>query len=130
MNAHDFIPLPARRHRKRRANQPAATPGALTLVSASYDQATVSLTLVFDRPVEIGSFDGSQILLQDQPAENTYIGASATLLAPATVEIALVQHDTCEGSSILLTASADNGIVAAGDGTPWAGVTDLVLPFP
>src|SRR5687767_8582376 len=66
----EFIPLKAPVHRKRRSlSSPApAPPAALTLVSATYDSTQSTLTLAFDRAIEIGGvdgFDGAAISVSD-----------------------------------------------------------------
>jgi len=88
-----------------------------------------SLTLVFDRPINIGGLVGTAILVDD--AEQTYNSSGgAALLDPATVKLTLVSIDDPTGPGILLSASALSGIVAVDDGGTWPGVSNLPLPFP
>jgi hypothetical protein len=102
------------------------------LVSATYDHTAPTLTLVFDRAVEIDGFSGSAISVEDAQ-ENffRYDGnGGAELLGPATVRITLIPIDDATGTGVRLSASAASGIVAVSDGGIWAGASDLGLPFP
>jgi hypothetical protein len=86
---------------------------------------------VFDRAVDVALFDGTQVVVDDQPTANLFKGLGGAILAgPATVEVGLVVEDTTSGTEVLLDATALTGIVAVDDGGTWAGVSGLVLPFP
>ena len=100
-------------------------------MSASYDENVLELTLEFDRPIAVGGFQGSAVIVRDGTANNTeYEGtAPATLIGPARVLIPLTAVGGAFGPEITLSASALSGIVAVDDGGTWAGVSDLVLPF-
>jgi hypothetical protein len=52
------------------------------------------------------------------------------LTGAATVKLILQVIGGASGGRVLLTATALTGIVAAGDGGTWAGVTELELPYP
>jgi len=72
-----------------------------------------------------------------KPATPHSVGAPGTpeslkaeLLPNGSVRLTLAVVGDAPGGVLTLTAAADNGIVAAGDGGAWAGVTDLLLPFP
>ncbi len=61
----------------RRAPFPLASapPGPPILVSAVYDPGAVpvpTLTLVFDRAIDVSGYDGTEILLYDGPGGNIY----------------------------------------------------------
>ena len=130
-----LLPALRRFHRRRGyepPQRPAVVPVALVLVSATYDYTGPTLTLVFDRAVEIGGFSGSAIGVEDAQ-ENffRYTGdGGAELLGPATVRITLVPFDDATGTGVRLNASALSGIVAVDDGGTWAGASALGLPFP
>ena len=111
---------------------PDAPPVPLTLVSASYDPAEVFLTLVFDRAVNIGAYDGSGIRVDDDVFNVLeYNGTGgATLTGPATVLVTLSDDGNPPTGAPSLNASNASGIVAVDDGGTWAGATNLPLPFP
>jgi hypothetical protein len=119
-----------RRGRKTRSAPPA--PPALALVSASYDHDEQTLTLQFDRAVDVAGFDGTQVTVVDGEFNTqTFDGeAGATLLDPTTVRVALAVTGSYEGAGVKMTATGASGIVAMDDGGTWAGATDLELPFP
>jgi hypothetical protein len=113
-----------RRRRRRR-------PVTLTLVEATYNDSD-AVHLRFDRPVNIDSVDVTQVTINDPEfSGNTFVGTGeAVLETPTMVYVPLAVTGTATGTGVQLTASADTGIVAAGDGAAWAGVTELQLPFP
>jgi hypothetical protein len=119
--------------RKRRA--PGATPpgpATLTLIAATYDTGTLTLSLTFDRAVNIDALDGAAITVDDPVFhEASYPGdGGAVLVTPDTVEIALGLPLAPTGTVQTLTATAANGIVAVDDGGTWPGVVEVALPFP
>ena len=122
--------IPFIRRRKPGAATQAAT--APTLVAAAFgvdDGAFVTLT--FDRAVAVDGFDSASVSVEQQVLESVYVASSAVLLDPVTVKVELFADAPCPaGPDVLLTAGADNGIVAAEGGEPWAGVSDVELPFP
>jgi hypothetical protein len=129
-------PIPFLRRRSRRAAvQPGPPPPvALTLVSATYQTFDDPfLTLTFDRAIDIAGFEGSGILVDDGQFRMTLFDAlgALTLEDPQTlrIELTTVGPSTAAGE-VLLTAGANNGIVAVDDGGTWAGVSNLALPFP
>ena len=132
MNTPTFNLAPRRVRRKRHSAQSAAAPTVpLTLVAAVYIFEYQFVELEFDRDIDIAGFDGSQVQVFDGYfAETNYTGGVPTLVAPARVRIALVVAGEWVDPDVKLTASVANGIVAVDDGGTWAGVTDLVLPFP
>jgi hypothetical protein len=129
-----LIPVPPKFRKRseprqrRQSLQP--TPPALTLTSAVYSVLAQTLTLAFDRAIDIDAIDGGAITVTDGPGAILWNATGgATLLNPTTVQLLLVEIDSATGSQVLLSATTANGIVADGDGAAWAGVTDLVLPF-
>jgi hypothetical protein len=58
--------------------------------------------------------------------ENGHEGSGVT----AVVRIGLAEIGASMGPGVTLTANAGAGIIAADGGAPWAGVTDVELPFP
>ncbi|MGB7159891.1 MAG: hypothetical protein WBD40_17625 [Tepidisphaeraceae bacterium] len=128
--------IPPTKFRKRpgrvrpRATQ--APPAALTLVAAAYDKDASCVDLAFDRPIDIGAMDVTQIVVDDDTFRGLrLVGfASPVLLNPTTVRVPLNEVGGATQPDVHLTAGAANGIVAAGDGAAWAGVNTLLLPFP
>lgn len=130
-------PLYPRRPKKGRKAKSSLTPPAATLVltgaHCQLNDLPYSLTLQFDRPVDIAAYDGSQITVKDGQINGIELRGtgSAHLDDPTTVNIELVEvgpYDATEDE--LLTASATTGIVATDDGGTWDGVTDVELPYP
>ena len=54
-------------HRKRRSATFGPPPDVLTLVAASFDWDAVILTLMFDRPIDLGLLDASAIMEYFEP---------------------------------------------------------------
>ena len=74
--------------------------------------------------------DVTQIQIDDSDSGNRYRGSGApTLTTPATVRVETTLVGRVSVPNTFLTAGPTNGIVAANDGRPWAGVTDQVVPF-
>ena len=109
-----------------------APPLALTLVSASYAQGALQVTLEFDRAIDIAGLVGSQITVDDGQfnARAYQATGAASLVNASTVQIGLVQTGLSAGFDVRLTATALTGIAAVDDGGLWPGVTELVLPWP
>jgi hypothetical protein len=118
-----------RRPAKARPSKAAPSPvGPLTLVAASWD-GSATLTLVFDRAVDLSSCDPVKIEVSVED-DAVYRGESASLVDPVTVSIDAGAFSEPEDPGTLLFAGSANGIVAVGDGLPWDGVDGLALPFP
>jgi hypothetical protein len=127
-------PIPFRRRRKPAMAQEAPPPVAGPVLTAALLVSPEVLRLTFDRAIDIGGFDASQIDVQlpQQPGfDYEWIGVGvAGRPAPQTLDVNLQKFGPPSGTQDRLTASATTGIVAADDGAPWAGVTDLPLPWP
>ncbi len=118
------------RGRPQRRTTITTPPVALNLVAAEYDQS-VSVTLTFDRDIDITSLVAGEVSVNDGPEAIRYVGSgTATLVMPTKVVIGLAEDGGQGAPFITLTAGAGNGIVAVDDGGTWAGVMNLVLPFP
>ena len=123
-----IFPAKPRRHHKTRLSA-ARGPGALVLVSAVYVPST-SLELTFGRAIDIGGLVENQILINDGPTGLQFQDIPPpTLTGPAKVRFDVLDVQPWTSADVRLNASALTGIVAAGDGAAWAGVTDLLLPF-
>jgi hypothetical protein len=130
-----FQPRPPIRRRVRAEEPPDAPvppPAALTLVAATYDIETESVILAFDRAVDASAYDPAQITVQDGLyTGGLFVGSGpATIVNPTTIQVFLEQIGSPTVSDVELSATASTGIVATDDGGTWAGVTNLVLPFP
>ena len=122
------------RRRKRRATPPGPTPppvGPPVLLAATYTEG-VSVTLTFDRPVNIAGFAGDSLIVNDVVESGRgYDGTGgATLLSPAVVEVSLTDLGEAEGAGVTMSAASGAGIVAVDGGQLWAGGFEIPLPYP
>jgi hypothetical protein len=99
------------------------------LVAAAYDPGA-TVTLTFDRPVDVAAMDVAAVAVDDGPVMGfRYVGfGTPTMLDPRTVNVTLTGVEDFPGPGVTLSVAAGNGIVAAGGGA-WAGVSDVALPF-
>jgi hypothetical protein len=125
------------RKRKRPAARPRPrTPAALVLVAADFDAGAVpapTLTLSFDRAIDIAEVEPSQVSVDDGPSSGSiWVGGAGTptLVDPQTVRVPMSEFSASASPATMLTATAASGIRAADDGGTWPGVTDLELPLP
>ena len=126
-------PPPAEVRKRRGRTRPAPrVPVALTLIAAAYDPDLATLTLTFDRPINVTAFETGQLDVNDTEFRALRLEAvgGAWLSGPLSVVIELAEIDASSGSGVRLSATGATGIRAADDGGTWAGVTDLALPFP
>jgi hypothetical protein len=124
-------PIPIRR-RQRRYNakrSPPAAPGpaALTLVTATYGPSGLTLTLAFDRAIDIDGFDPGQVAVSDGDYRRALMSGTdpATLTDAMTVEVPLGAGLLIDSGPVVMNATATTGIVAVDDGGTWAGGTGL-----
>ena len=116
-------PSKYRKNRKEAKQQAMAGPAALVLVSASYDDSAVVLTLQFERAIDISGLNGLVIVLNDNDFNGlSYTGTDgAELLDDVTVQISLASVGDATEPGVVLNVAAGNGIVAVDDGGTWAG---------
>ena len=103
------------------------------LVAATYAAGDPStLTLVFDRAIDIAGLDGSLILVRDGVTTEILWDATggAVLAGPATVQITLTPLESDSAPGLVMNAGPGSGIVAVDDGGAWGGASELGLPFP
>jgi hypothetical protein len=102
------------------------------LVTADYNESDGTLTLEFDRAINIAALHGAAITVKDGTYDSTsYNGVSdASLTDPRTVLLTLVSVGSYSVDEVTMSATALSGIVAVNDGGTWPGVTNLALPFP
>jgi hypothetical protein len=116
--------------RRRRPAKVETSVSPLTLVSASYE-STVSVTLTFDRAIDVAGVDGAAITVADGSTGFRYAGTGGAIpLSANVVELLLEGVEEIPLGEITMTATAANGIVALDDDVAWAGVVELGLPFP
>lgn len=103
----------------------------VTLVAATYDAGVPYIQLTFDRAVDVSGLVGLAITVNDGVEAGGIFAATGavTIVSPTTVRIELSELSASSTPSTTLTATADNGIVADGDGAAWAGVSNVALPF-
>jgi hypothetical protein len=104
----------------------------LTLVSAAYDNDSVTLTLTFDRAIDIaGIVVGEDVIVDDGAiTANLYASDGATLVSANSVRFTLTGIGDSTSSITTLTATSATGIVAVDDGGTWGGADDVELPWP
>lgn len=131
-----ITPPPVKFPRRKRRRAPGRAPdqpltGAPILIAAEYLAGTW-VRLTFDRPISApAAIVGDELFVDDGPATAAiWSGGAITVLGPAEIEVALVEYDESAGTTVTLSASAATGIVSAFDGTAWAGVSGVGLPFP
>jgi len=126
-----ILPPIRRRRRTKRVPVPPPAPAGLTLLSAVYDNVGLTLTLGFDRAIDISGYQQASIEVDDGTyTSSSYLcGRDAELVDAQTVEVSLdrMQDDTDPG--VFLTAQSNTGIVAVDGSGEWAGVNELALPF-
>ncbi len=127
--------FPIARFRKQRGKThrvPPTPPAALSLVAAVYDENGPSLTLTFDRAIDISALVAGAIVVHDgNIVGERFVGdGPGVLISPAVVRISLGSDGSWPGNETTFTATAGTGIVAVDDGGTWSGVTDVETPFP
>ena len=125
------VPLMPFRGRKRKVAQQPPAPAALTLLSASYDQTAKTLTMQFDRAIDVSAFDGEEVLVYDGTFNHhTYVASGTiTMIDPATMRVGLFSIIADSDPGVNLTAASDNRIKAVDDGGTWSGTEGTALPF-
>jgi hypothetical protein len=100
----------------------------LTLVAASY--GTFTLTMSFDRAIDISSFDPTTIYVNDaERAMAMQGGGEYSLQDDNTIAMSMGEIGDYEGPDTVLQAGANSGIVAVDDHATWAGSAGTELPF-
>ncbi len=102
------------------------------LTAASFDvRNDATLTLAFDRPIDVSGVDGSAIVVEDGVTTMVRFAATGGIVASSasSVTFILIPTGPYGGNRTLLDASAANGIRAADGGPPWGGAAGVVLPY-
>src|SRR5688572_4673266 len=113
-----MFPAKPPRRRKRRDESAAPPAAPLTMVYWYADWGGITVTLEFDRAIDIGALDASAITVDD-PANSgsALVGSGAGVLVhPMRVRVTMVDDGVAVGSITTLSATAGSGIVAVDDG--------------
>jgi hypothetical protein len=117
--------------RKRPARERANMTRPVLVDGTFDDEETLLLTLAFDQPIALASFDAAAFGVDDARTGASYRGTGvATILDPRTVRLAVAVVGGSTGTAILLTAGDATSIVARSGGLPWAGVGGFALSLP
>ena len=101
------------------------------LVAASFDPVEMVITLVFDRDVDGFNVLFEAIVVFDGTAVTEYRSTQdVSQPDPQTVQLLAMAAGEFTGTGVRMTAIAPTGIVSVPQGTEWAGVSNLELPFP
>src|SRR5688572_6915072 len=122
------------RKRKPRPTRRPPTPVAAgpVLVSATFGGiAEPTLTLVFDRAIDVSGLALGELFVYDGPGGVEW-GGSGVFEQPGPESLSMTMSEQAEftGAGVTFTAAGGAGIVASDGGAAWAGVSDLELPFP
>src|SRR5689334_8286041 len=104
------------------------------LVAAAFDAGTLTLSLTFDRAVDASALVPGEIVVADGPGDDVYADAGAAVpVSPVQIAVPMMQTAAVGGPDVRLTVGAASGVITDGGTIPaseWAGVSDLLLPFP
>jgi hypothetical protein len=122
---------PRRSERSPKSAPPNPPPAPLVFVSGIVDPGAYGVYLSFDRDIDIAGVDVTQFTLGLAADGVMLVGAgTATLNGFDSIHVPMVVAGGYGGSVDLVSATAANGIVAAGDGGAWAGCSNVQLPYP
>ena len=128
------IPARPRVRRKRKTVEVVTQAAGPVLIAAAYDAETPSLTLTFDRAVNLAG-EGEALnpetitVLDGVNGIEQFNTPSSDGSGTATLVVMLFSNGPWVGSGVAMTCGAGTGIVDDDD-QPWAGVAGLSLPFP
>ncbi len=114
---------------KRRKRRVTIAPAGPVLLSADFSPDYLTLSLYFDRAIDVAVFDPSKIVVADGTSSmKTYAAAGAySIVSETGIEITMIETgDYIEAASVL-NAAPGNGIVASSDASPWLGAADFVI---
>ena len=109
---------------------PTPVTNPLILTAADWEPG-VSITLTFDRAIDVSAMDGSQIQVVDGTGTGFLYAATgeAEMVTPTTIVIGLNVLEDSFDTGPRLNASASNGIVASDDEAAWAGIENAPIPL-
>jgi hypothetical protein len=128
-----LLPAPPLYPRKRKPRPTRRPPAPVVtgpvLVSAAFDGGT--LTLGFDRAIDLAGFDPTQVIVDDGNVPVEWAGTIDFSQPGAnSVAIVMIENGEFAGTGVSLSVTGGAGIVAADGGVAWAGVAGLELPWP
>ncbi len=122
-----FIPVRPRVYRKSKYLRPVSLQGPV-LLSAVADFNESSVTLVFDRNIEMVSYDPAEIVVSSAIDQLYFVGnGSFDVMSPESLKLYIGPTDEYTGDTNLLNAGNASGIRADEDDVAWMGVTDFVI---
>ena len=133
MNTPSIIPAKWRTRRRRRAVESPPGPTALTLVFASFDPGLLILRLSLNKPIDVSGMFPGNLQVNDAISGGggaQWEGVNGALFNPSTVDVEMSEFAAQAYPDTRLNTVGPTGIVAVEGGEAWAGVSDLVLPFP
>jgi hypothetical protein len=99
------------------------------LLAGSFDAGTLTLSLTFDREIDVSGIVAGQIVVLDGNQAIEWGGtAEVWQESPASLNMILIENGEYPGSGVWLEAPTGAGIKSA-DGVAWAGAVDVELPF-
>jgi hypothetical protein len=116
--------------KRKRPALPVAATGPV-LVAASYAPGDLTLSLSFDRAVDVSAIVPGQFIVFDGDQDVEWGGTAETWQdSPENLTMVMIENGEYTGEGTTLTVTSTSGIVAAEGGAAFAGVTELELPFP
>jgi hypothetical protein len=111
----------------------AAPPAPLMLIGANFSPVTTILRLTFNKPVNVDDIFPGNLQVNDgvSPGGIQWEGQGpVTQPTPSVVEVGMFEIQAQAYPDTRLNAAEPTGIVAVEGAEAWAGVADLLLPFP
>jgi hypothetical protein len=121
------------RKRRARITQPDPAPVGTgpVLVAASFDVGTMLVSLTFDVPIDVTGLVMNEVVVFDGNLGVEWGGtAEFSQPTPQSLEMVMIEQGEYVGEGYKLSAVDGAGIKSLDGGVAWAGVTDVVLPFP
>src|SRR5688572_17081280 len=121
-----------RRGRPRKLESPPEppAPGPILTQAEYIDTPTPTLRLVFDREIDLSSYNGNVVVVDVASRALSYLASGPQVQpTPEIVEFELVANGPYAGSGVRLTAP-EMCLILDLLSEPWAGVSNLELPFP
>lgn len=127
------VPLIYRKRQRaprRRPPQPTPPTGPV-LALASFDVGSMLVSLTFDQAIDVTGLVMNQVVVFDGNLSVEWGGtAEFSQPTPQSLEMVMIEQGEYTGAGYKLSAIDGAGIKALDDGVAWAGVSDVVLPFP
>lgn len=126
-----FTPAPKPRRHKRKTIQTNSPPVEPLILTACDWEPGATITMTFDRAIDVSGMEGSQIQVVDGSGTGFLYAATgeAEMIDPTTIVIALNVVEASFDPGPRLNASASNGIVASDDEGAWAGIENAPIPL-